>query len=180
VMATGLFALSGLPAEPSLWSALWPLALVGLGVGATFPAVSIGSMGSVRGQELGLASGIVNMARQVGFAIGVALLVAVFTGTVDGNVADARKEVAALTRDSALTSTDRRHLSRAVFVDPSNPSAARPEPRTPVERRARMIVNEEVRDSFGAAFRVAALVTLLAIPFSLTMRRRPSDVAVGD
>jgi EmrB/QacA subfamily drug resistance transporter len=128
VMSLGLWAMSGIPAEPSLGRAVWPLALVGAGVGATFPAVSIGSMGAVRGQELGLASGIVNMARQVGFAIGIALLVAVYTGSVgDG---------------------------------PTNP--------------------EEVRDAFGAAFRVAALVTLLAIPFSLTMRRSPVQVAAAE
>ena len=58
-----------------------------------FPAVTIGSMGSIRGQELGLGSGIVNMSRQVGFAIGVALFVAVFTGAIDDRVADARQEV---------------------------------------------------------------------------------------
>jgi EmrB/QacA subfamily drug resistance transporter len=127
VMAAGLWALSGLPTEPSLGRVVWPLALVGAGVGATFPAVSIGSMGAVQGQELGLASGIVNMSRQVGFAIGIALLVAVFTGQVGDQT--------------------------------SNP--------------------EHVRDAYGAAFRVAALVTLLAIPFSLTMRRSPVQVAAA-
>ena len=92
-------------------------------MGATFPAVTIGSMGSIRGQELGLGSGIVNMARQVGFAIGVALFVAVFTGVAGDAVGRA-----------------------------------------------------DLRDAYGAAFRVGALVVLLAIPFSLTMRLKPSDV----
>ncbi len=123
VMAIGLYSLSTLPAEPDFFAAVWRLVLVGLGVGATFPAVSIGSMGSIRGQELGLGSGIVNMSRQVGFAIGVALFVAVFTGAVDDAVG-----------------------------------------------------REELRDAYGAAFRVGALVVLLAIPFSMTMRRKPSDV----
>jgi EmrB/QacA subfamily drug resistance transporter len=180
VMAAGLTALSGLPAEPSIWSAIWPLALVGLGVGATFPAVSIGSMGSIRGQELGLGSGIVNMARQVGFAIGVALLVAVFTGSVDDRVADAHKEVAALEQQQHLSSDEKRHLEQVVFVDPSDPSAGTAEPSTPVEHEAEAIVNEHVRDSYGEAFLVAAFVTLLAIPFSLTMRRRPVDVLAAE
>ena len=83
VMAAALFALSELPAEPSFGGAAWRLALLGAGVGAAFPAVTIGSMGSIRGQEVGLGSGIVNMSRQVGFAIGIALFVAVFTGTID-------------------------------------------------------------------------------------------------
>ena len=65
---------------------VFPLILMGAGAGATFPAVSIGSMGSITGQELGLGSGIVNMSRQVGFAVGVALLVAVFTGTIDNQL----------------------------------------------------------------------------------------------
>jgi EmrB/QacA subfamily drug resistance transporter len=128
VMALGLWALSGIPTEASLGRVIWPLALVGLGVGATFPAVSIGSMGSVTGQELGLASGIVNMSRQVGFAIGVALLVAVFTGAVGDQIQDP----------------------------------------------------EHLRDAYSESFRVAGFITLLAIPFSLTMRRRPGESAVAE
>ncbi len=123
VMAVGVYSLSTLPAEPDLLGAAWRLAIVGVGVGATFPAVSIGSMGSIRGQELGLGSGIVNMARQVGFAIGVALFVAVFTGAADAGAGHA-----------------------------------------------------ELRDAYADTFRVGAFVVLLAIPFSLTMRRKPSDV----
>jgi EmrB/QacA subfamily drug resistance transporter len=175
VMAAGLWALSGLPAEPSFGRVAWPLALVGAGVGATFPAVSIGSMGSVRGQELGLASGIVNMCRQVGFAIGIALLVAVFTGTVDDQVRKASRELAALPGANCRPSGCRQLLH---FVE--EPGAPRPNPRTPFARRARMIVNEHVRDAYGAAFRVAGFVVLLAIPFSLTMRRSPVQVAMAE
>jgi EmrB/QacA subfamily drug resistance transporter len=176
IMAGGLYWLSTLPAEPDFLSVLGPLALMGAGIGATFPAVSIGSMGSIAGQELGLGSGIVNMSRQVGFAVGVALLVAVFTGTIDNEIAGARKQVSSLTTQASLTPAQTAQVSRAAFTDPRNPSE-RPAPaRTPVEVQARHIVNEHVRDSYGAAMRVAAFVTLLGIPFSLTMRRRPGEV----
>jgi MFS family permease len=177
VMFVGLLAMSTLPAEPSLWSAVWRLTIVGIGVGATFPAVSIGSMGSIRGQELGLGSGIVNMARQVGFAIGVALFVAVFSGSIDNRVAEARVQVAALARQDGLTAAQEGRLERKILVDPSNPSASPPAPRTPLEHEARDVVREEVRDAYAAAFRVGAFVVLLAIPFSLTMKRRPAEVA---
>jgi hypothetical protein len=53
-------------------------------------------MGSIQGQEIGLGSGIVNMSRQVGFAIGIALFVAVFTGTIDHKRQDARERIATL------------------------------------------------------------------------------------
>jgi EmrB/QacA subfamily drug resistance transporter len=126
--AISMFWLAQLPTEPSFGKVVGPLALLGAGVGATFPAVMIGSMGSIQGQELGLGSGIVNMARQVGFALGIAVLVAVFTGTVGDHLNDA----------------------------------------------------EQVRDAYAAAFRVAGLSALLAVPFAFTMRRRPMDVPAAE
>jgi hypothetical protein len=147
-MAGALFALSTLPAEPSFGAAAWRLALLGAGVGAAFPAVMIGSMGSIRGQEVGLGSGIVNMSRQVGFAIGIALFVAVFTGAIDNERTQARERIAA--------------------------AHAEAEPAV-----AQQIVHEETRDAYGKAFLVGGFVVLLGIPFSLTMRRGPSDVHRG-
>jgi EmrB/QacA subfamily drug resistance transporter len=144
VMAFGVYSLSTLPPEPDFFAAFWRLALVGIGVGATFPAVSIGSMGSIRGQELGLGSGIVNTARQVGFAIGIALFVAVFTGVVDDHTREARE--------------------RAQTLAPQD------------KAEAKHILHEELRDAYGAAFKTGAFVILLAVPFSWTMRKKPSDV----
>jgi EmrB/QacA subfamily drug resistance transporter len=177
VMAGGLYWLSRFPADPDYWKVVFPLMLMGVGAGATFPAVSIGSMGSITGQELGLGSGIVNMSRQVGFAVGVALLVAVFTGTVDNQLASARKEVSSLTAHASLTASEAAQVRRAAFFNPQNPSAQKVKPRTPVEQQARELVAEHVRNSYAAAMRVAAFVTLLGVPFSLTMRRRPGEVA---
>ena len=119
------------------------------------------------------------MSRQVGFAIGVALFVAVFTGAIDNRVADARQEVAASLARSGLSSTQESASSSTAFADPDDPFAERPAPRTPIEEQARAIVNEEMRDAYGAAFRAGALVTLLAFPFALTMRRKPGDVHEG-
>jgi len=175
-MATALFWLSALPAEPDYAAVVGPLILMGAGMGATFPAVNIGAMGSIAGQELGLGSGIVNMSRQVGFAVGVALLVAVFTGTIDDEFMSARKEVAALQERANRANPNGIDLF-FLIRDPEDPSAIRRPARTPLEREASEIVDEHVRDSYGAAIRTAAFVTLLAIPFSLTMRRRPGEVA---
>ena len=166
VTAVALFSLAGLPAEPSFWSAFWRLALFGIGVGVMFPAVMIGSMGSIRGQELGLGSGIVNMGRQVGFAIGVALFVAVFTGAVDDNVREAGERIRQELPDQSFVR----------FLDSTGETGPLPQFPGPGGARAADILSEEVRDAYGAAFRVGGLVVLLAIPFSLTMRRGPSEV----
>jgi EmrB/QacA subfamily drug resistance transporter len=174
LMTAGLLWLSTMPAEPDYWSVLPALILMGAGMGATFPAVNIGAMGSVRGQELGLGSGIVNMSRQVGFAIGVALLVAVFTGTIDDNLSQARKQVDAVVQQQGGEQSEQ---LRSLLSSNRDPGAVLPNPSTPVEREAQGIVRDEVRDSYSAAFRVAGLVTLLALPFSFTMRKSPTQHA---
>jgi MFS family permease len=173
LMASGLYWLSTFPAEPSYPKVLPALILMGAGVGATFPAVSIGSMGTIRGQELGLGSGIVNMSRQVGFAVGVALLVAVFTGSLSNQLAQAQRQVAANTACARGSP-----CFRALFSGSRDPPTESV-PKSPVERRAHGIVQEHVRAAYAAALRVAALVTLFAIPFSLTMRRRPGEATGG-
>jgi hypothetical protein len=76
-MAGGLIWFAAVPTEPHYVEMLGPLLLTGAAMGAAFPAINVGAMGSVRGDELGLGSGIVNMSRQLGFALGVAILVAV-------------------------------------------------------------------------------------------------------
>lgn len=53
--------------------------LMGLGMGATFVAITIAATSGVRGQESGLASGLLNTSQQVGGAIGLAILTGLST-----------------------------------------------------------------------------------------------------
>ena len=84
LMVAGLVWLGDFPERPDYLAVLPGLVVLGIGIGAIFPATSVGAMGSISGQELGLGSGIVNMSRQLGFALGVATLVAVLTGVASG------------------------------------------------------------------------------------------------
>ena len=81
--------------------------------------------------------------------------------------------------DPEVADAMQHELERTAIPNQEEPSASRPEPRTPVEEEARALVNEELRDAYGAAFKTGAFVILLAIPFSWTMRRKPSDVHGG-
>jgi EmrB/QacA subfamily drug resistance transporter len=174
-MAIGLVWLAAFPARPDYLAVLPPLVLIGVGMGAMFPSVNVGAMGSVSGQELGLGSGIVNMSRQVGFALGVAILVAVFTGAVDPKVERARAETAAAAEVAGYGSVRRSQLLERVFVDPAREGTEPFTPGNPLERNADRLADEAARDAFGSGFRVAALAVLLAVPFALVMRRGPSD-----
>ncbi|WP_327285546.1 MULTISPECIES: MFS transporter [unclassified Streptomyces] len=68
------------------WSALVPgLVVTGLGVGAATPALAAAAMGAVAPARAGMAGGALNTARQLGMALGVAVLGAVFqAGLTDG------------------------------------------------------------------------------------------------
>jgi DHA2 family methylenomycin A resistance protein-like MFS transporter len=88
VGAAGAFALS-LSGPAAQTAILMPALLtLGLGVGTTTPAMTVAILGAVERERSGIAAGILNVARQTGGVIGVALLGA-FLGS-PANVAGAR------------------------------------------------------------------------------------------
>jgi MFS transporter, DHA2 family, methylenomycin A resistance protein len=91
----------------SSYSSVWPFyALVGLGYGLAVPAVATAAMAAVPGARAGAGSGILNSSRQIGTAIGLAVLGSVSAAAVarawDDRVAalppPVRDEAASLTR----------------------------------------------------------------------------------
>ncbi len=80
--------------DAASWTVLLPgFVALGVGVGICNPTVASAALNEVPRERSGMASGAVNTARQLGFAIGIAVLGAVFTaraGAVlrDGGVAD--------------------------------------------------------------------------------------------
>jgi len=89
---TGMLLLAGLDAQSSAWDATWRVMVVGVGMGFTFPTLSSAAMGSLPREVTGAGSGALNTLRQVGFSIGVAVLVAIFTAQMTINVENAVRE----------------------------------------------------------------------------------------
>jgi EmrB/QacA subfamily drug resistance transporter len=74
MMTIGLLGLSRLQVDTSYW-AIWPFyVLMGAGISMTMPSVSSAAMGAVDPTKAGVASGVVNSSRQVGGALGIAIL----------------------------------------------------------------------------------------------------------
>ncbi|MFD7028020.1 MFS transporter [Streptomyces sp. NPDC059917] len=73
------------------WSALVPgLAVTGVGVGMATPALAAAAMGAVAPARAGMAGGALNTARQLGTALGIAVLGAVFHAGLVSGLGDAR------------------------------------------------------------------------------------------
>ena len=75
IIAISLWWMSHLSADGSYWADIFgPISLVSLGLGLSFPPGTYAAMSAVTPQLAGLASGLVNASRQVGGAIGLAVL----------------------------------------------------------------------------------------------------------
>ena len=70
-------------------------ALLGVGMGLSFVAVTVAATSGVPAQQAGLASGLVNTANQVGAALGIAVLAVIAAGTTAGALAQGSTETAA-------------------------------------------------------------------------------------
>lgn len=79
--ALGAVALAVFGFNHSLIAIAIPLCVIGLGAGVTVPSMNLSALDSVERERSGLASGILNSARQTGGVIGVALLGALIGGT---------------------------------------------------------------------------------------------------
>ncbi len=77
MVSGGLVGLSQLQVDSS-YNAIWPFyVLIGAGLALTMPTTSATAMAAVDPRKAGVASGVVNAARQVGAAVGLAVLGAV-------------------------------------------------------------------------------------------------------
>jgi hypothetical protein len=95
--AAGLVLLTGLDAESSWKGLLAGLVVVGAGIGLANPLVTFTHLGVLPPAQGGLASGINNTARQLGLAIGIAVLGALLQSHIADRV-EARTDGLGATR----------------------------------------------------------------------------------
>ena len=98
VTAVAVFWLSRLDADSSyLGSLLTPLLLVGASIGVTFVPLTLAATMGVPPAESGLASGLLNTSRQVGGALGLAVLATIATAATHRAAGQGATRLAALT-----------------------------------------------------------------------------------
>jgi MFS family permease len=96
--AAGLLWMSVLSFGASYWVHMFgPLALFGLGIGLSFVPMTLVATAEIPPEEAGLASGLINTTRQMGGAVGLALLATLAAGTTRDDHSTAHSSQAALT-----------------------------------------------------------------------------------
>ncbi len=94
-MGVGLVLLAQMDASTTLPDAMWRVVFLGAGMGFAMPTLSAASVSSLPMQSRGVGSGSLNMVRQIGFVLGVAILVSIFTHTVATTAATATRQAVA-------------------------------------------------------------------------------------
>jgi len=142
--AVGLFWLSFIQADTDYWKVLLPTLFIAMGRGTSFVPLTLTAVSGVRRDEAGLTSALLNTGQQIGGSLGLAILVTVST---------------------SATSTKLAHLlgSGSATAASGTPGAAGGVPRA--------VLNQAVTAGYGAAFRVAAVIALLAVIISLVVIR---------
>ncbi len=80
---TALFLLTRVSPQAGYWDLFWPLLIRGLGMAAVFIPINSLVLGSFKGPALGQAAGIMNLSRQLGGSLGIALLSTMFSKSQD-------------------------------------------------------------------------------------------------
>ncbi|MGY3684958.1 MFS transporter [Streptomyces sp. TE33382] len=88
ITSVALFALMNVGADTSFASLAWRLALLGLGLGLAFPCITVTAVSSVPYHQAGMAAAANNAFRQLGGALGPAILGALLTGKAVATLPD--------------------------------------------------------------------------------------------
>jgi EmrB/QacA subfamily drug resistance transporter len=96
LLGIGLLLLTTLSLETPYWIIALIAAEIGLGCGMIFQSLPALSLSDVPHAKLGVGSGVFNTFRQVGFTLGVAVLISAFTAVITPNINHARDNSIAL------------------------------------------------------------------------------------
>ena len=179
-MALGMLWVSFLPstaADGWTYLKIFPgLALIGVGMGIGFPALNVGAMGAVAGPEVGLASGVLNTARQLGAAIGIALLVATFGGALHAHMAwFADDRIQDAVDDWEIPGPLAGQVVKSTLHDYTGGTSDRFKPEPGFDQEIIRQTAGSAREGFAWAFRHAALLILSVIPLLGALKRTPAQ-----
>ncbi|WP_225891138.1 DHA2 family efflux MFS transporter permease subunit [Streptomyces dioscori] len=164
VSAGALLSLTTIDADTSYVSLVWRLALLGLGMGLVITPMTATAVASVPHHLAGMAAAGNNAFRQVGGALGPAVLGALLTsratGSLSGHLVDA-----------GLTDAQRQSVVAA--VDEGGLGAVAGMNLGPAQGRALGALSEAFLDGLHLCLIVSALLTLLAAAVAAVLLRSP-------
>jgi len=206
VFAVAFVLLAQIRIDTSVASMAWRFAVLGLALGLSMPAMTAAGMSRLPRRSEGVGSAMLGTTRQIGFVLGVAILVAVTTYStglaLDAARTEARAYVSSLQtlpageREAMIARIDaniaaaRARVGGGVqagdlIAGVADPAAAAPgeRERTPIRADLTAIFTQELGDAFALPLYAAALFALASLPFCLLLGRtlqHPVYLEAGD
>lgn len=122
VIGAGLFWLANAGVDASIWQLALPMVLIGIGNGCAMAPLTTSGVRGVEARDQGAASGLVNVAHQLGGSIGLSILIVVFAANADSQLTGAVEmshQVSAVFIGAALMNVVALALT-AIFILPTN------------------------------------------------------------
>ncbi len=134
--ALGMLLLSQMDASASTTDIVWRMGVLGLGIGFGMPTLSSAAVSSLPTRSRGVGAGALNMMRQVGFTLGIAILVSIFSHTVAQAVRSATAESVRYVQSQPLPAPVRSRIIQDLQKhQPAAGSARRPRDRCHADDR---------------------------------------------
>jgi EmrB/QacA subfamily drug resistance transporter len=194
----GLVLLAQLNGTSTVWDATWRTIFLGAGIGFAMPTFSSAAMGSLPPRVAGVGSGALNTLRQVGFSLGLAIVVAIFSHTLVTQTRTATAEsVKYVQSQTQIPASARAAISAGIVksaaeaqggggdggngdplagAPPAAPGSAMAQQQAELRAAISQIYRDDIADAFTWPFYAAALAALFAVfPALLTGRRLGAD-----
>lgn len=122
LISVRLFWLANAGASASFWQLAMPTVVIGIGNGAAMAPLTTSGVRGVEGRDQGAASGVVNVAHQLGGSIGLSVLILVFAANANPRLTGAMEmshQVSAVFIGAAVMNLLALALT-AIFILPAN------------------------------------------------------------
>ena len=163
VFAWASYAMAELTLQISQWSLVWPIIISGAASGMVFVPLSTLAMGTLRNEQIGNASGLYNLLRNIGGSVGISVSSTLITRRTDLHRVELSRYM-----------TPSRILHHPVLV-PQGPIMYHVGPQLVQLRRFAMLANgleiQATVYSYVDVFRYLALVCLICAPIVFAVRK---------
>lgn len=95
-LGLGVYLFSQLQVDSEWVDVAWRAVIVGAGIGLSNAGLAVAAMGAVPAGKEGVGSGVLNMSRMIGFALGIAICVALLSSFATTHMNEAKMEVEAI------------------------------------------------------------------------------------
>jgi EmrB/QacA subfamily drug resistance transporter len=150
ISAVGIFLLADLDVMTGALDLIIPLVVLATGLALGFAPLTAVATNAVPGSDVGMASGILNLTRNIGAAVGIALFATILDNLVEGNVFE---------------------LARGTVVEQAAPAVMTALPQ--------LIAAKAQIDAYSTVFGIASIVMLIAGFVALALREPEGEGATS-